>query len=401
MYKLIILDDDEMIRQGLKEFVPWDSMGFQVVDEFEDGTEAIEYLRSREVDVVFTDIEMNRVDGLEVARYIYEHKPETKVVILSGHRSFDYAKRAMVFNVQNYIVKPTNIDEVSRVFQDLKHKLDREQENKQKLKEEQDRYEQVFPLLQESFITDVLTGALTNADMIAYRASRAGLPASFITNGCCIVDVQVQEPSEDMLHKLRNLLTKQSRTLQYYPLFGRIEDLKVFVSLPQQANRSILIREVENFRLKVRALFGISLVANPGYCYRDLFALVERRRHGEADSAGEVQPSSSSQLIGRIQAYMTENYHQDLSLVSVADKVFLNPVYLSRLFKQHLGLNFSEYLTSIRIEKAKQLLQQGEYQIHEISEKTGYRNSKYFSRVFRQITDCSPSEYRRKHILVP
>jgi len=87
-YKLLIVDDEEIIRESLVNFVAWEAMGFEVVEKLEDGREAIEYILRMPVDVVLTDIKMTFVSGLELAKYIHEFNPGIKVVIISGYKDF-------------------------------------------------------------------------------------------------------------------------------------------------------------------------------------------------------------------------------------------------------------------------------------------------------------------------
>ena len=95
MYRLIIADDEKVILKGLRDYIDWKEMGFQVVETFEDGKEALEYIKSNLVDVVLSDIEMAEVSGLELARYISEQKTGHKVVIVSSYKEFEYARRCV------------------------------------------------------------------------------------------------------------------------------------------------------------------------------------------------------------------------------------------------------------------------------------------------------------------
>ena len=105
-YSLLIADDDDAIRNGMSNYIDWDSMGFYVAASFEDGKEMIEYLEKNHVDVVLTDIQMSENSGLDVARYIFEHHLNTKVIILSGYKEFEYARQAIAYNVEDYVVDP-------------------------------------------------------------------------------------------------------------------------------------------------------------------------------------------------------------------------------------------------------------------------------------------------------
>ncbi|WP_307604927.1 helix-turn-helix transcriptional regulator [Paenibacillus sp. V4I9] len=106
-------------------------------------------------------------------------------------------------------------------------------------------------------------------------------------------------------------------------------------------------------------------------------------------------------IVEAAQKYILSNYHRDLSLEEVANHVFLNHIYFSRIFKQALGINYIDYLTQLRIQKAIELLESRQYKIHEITEKVGYLNSKYFTRLFKQTTGVSPKDYIRQQSLLP
>ena len=99
--------------------------------------------------------------------------------------------------------------------------------------------------------------------------------------------------------------------------------------------------------------------------------------------------------------YINENYSLDFSLEDVADKVYLSAVYLSRLFKKMAGENFVDYLIRVRMNKAMELLQQPRFKAYEICEMVGYKNSRYFSRLFKQFTGFTPSEYRNNMLKEP
>jgi len=123
MYDLIIIDDENIIRKGLEELIDWKSIGFRIVATFEDGKEAIEFLKNHHVDVVLTDIRMAEVSGLDVAKYVHDHKPGTKTVIISGYKEFEYAKKAIDYGVEYFLLKPTKFNEFYHTFSELKKSL--------------------------------------------------------------------------------------------------------------------------------------------------------------------------------------------------------------------------------------------------------------------------------------
>ncbi len=123
MFSIAIADDESAIRNGLERHIDWANMGFSVAGTFEDGRELIDYLERDSVDVVLTDIRMSSVSGLEVARYVRENHPATRVVIVSAHRDFDYAREAMQHGVKHYLLKPTLPEEIKETFGALRREL--------------------------------------------------------------------------------------------------------------------------------------------------------------------------------------------------------------------------------------------------------------------------------------
>ncbi len=124
MYRLIIVDDEFEIRNGLSRYFPWDSVGFEVAATFEDGKAALDYIQDHPVDVVLTDIEMPKMTGIELAREIYQQELPIKVIFLSAYRKFEYARDAISYKVIHYITKPTVHSEIHEVFCSVRKELD-------------------------------------------------------------------------------------------------------------------------------------------------------------------------------------------------------------------------------------------------------------------------------------
>ena len=104
----------------------------------------------------------------------------------------------------------------------------------------------------------------------------------------------------------------------------------------------------------------------------------------------------SSRLISEIKKYIQDNITSDLSLNSIASNFFLNKYYFSHLFKKETGMNFIDYVTSLRIEKAKEMLKDVSIKVYEVAEKIGYADQRYFSQLFKKYTGFTPRAYREK-----
>nr|WP_304220060.1 response regulator transcription factor [Fredinandcohnia onubensis] len=135
--KLLVVDDEPIISQGLRFTIPWDSYGVEVIGEASNGKEASEILAHEQVDIVLTDVRMPEMDGIQLARYIHEQMPHIQVIIISGYDDFEYAREAMRFRVQDYLLKPVDIDELIMKVNELKEKIIHQRS--QKTKEEKKR----------------------------------------------------------------------------------------------------------------------------------------------------------------------------------------------------------------------------------------------------------------------
>ena len=108
--------------------------------------------------------------------------------------------------------------------------------------------------------------------------------------------------------------------------------------------------------------------------------------------------SEEKKLIRRVRAYIQDHYSEKITLTTAAEQVYISTAYLSRLFKQETGMNFTDYLTQVRIGEAKQQLKEESFSVQEIAQNTGFGNTQYFSRCFRKETGMTPTEYRNQSL---
>ncbi len=129
MYNLLIVDDEPEIRQALSNYIPWQEMGYTVTDTAKNGKQALDYIMDNKVDVVLCDVKMPIMNGVELAKEIYNQNIKTKVIFLSAYREFDFVKKALLYGVEDYIVKPTKYQELLDVFKNITNKLAKEFKN--------------------------------------------------------------------------------------------------------------------------------------------------------------------------------------------------------------------------------------------------------------------------------
>lgn len=124
MYNLLIVDDETIICKGLSKIINWREYGFNITGYACNGREAIEKIKSSEINLVVTDIRMPVMDGLELSRQIREHDPGIRIIIISGYGDFQYAKRAIEYGVKAYLLKPVIPDELQEQVIKIRHQLD-------------------------------------------------------------------------------------------------------------------------------------------------------------------------------------------------------------------------------------------------------------------------------------
>ena len=111
MINLLIADDEAIIRRGLRS-IPWEEIGVRAIADVGNGLDALELLQGELIDIVLTDIRMPEMDGLELARFIKEHALCTEVILLSGYSDFEYARKGIQYNVNEYLLKPSSPEEI-------------------------------------------------------------------------------------------------------------------------------------------------------------------------------------------------------------------------------------------------------------------------------------------------
>ncbi len=121
MIRVLIVDDEPFIRQGLKIIINWDEYGFEIADEAANGIEAVELLEKNQYDLVITDIKMPQMNGIELIKHIRKNiSQDLKIMVLSGYYEFEYAKQAIRYNVVEYILKPIQKEELIRTLLEFK-----------------------------------------------------------------------------------------------------------------------------------------------------------------------------------------------------------------------------------------------------------------------------------------
>ena len=162
MYSVLMVDDEEDVVRAMQKKIDWESIGFRIM------IEALDLAEQEAPDVVLTDIKMPYMDGLELAHNLKIMYPAVRILIFSGFDEFEYAKEAIRLEVEEYILKPVDADELRRIFTKIKESLDREMDEKRNVQKLRDYYMESLPLLQENFYSSLVEGNVSEADLTRF-----------------------------------------------------------------------------------------------------------------------------------------------------------------------------------------------------------------------------------------
>lgn len=165
MLKVFLVEDETVIREGLRDNIEWEEFGYKFVGEAADGEMALPLIRKTKPDVLITDIKMPFMDGLSLSKIVSSELPDTKIIIISGYDDFEYARQAIELGVEQYLLKPITRMNLKKVLADLREKI--EQSNSAKdyqlqYSKEMHEYEQFE---RRRFFEDLLSGKMQVKDI--------------------------------------------------------------------------------------------------------------------------------------------------------------------------------------------------------------------------------------------
>lgn len=353
-YKVIIADDEWVNRKGLVESVDWDKLGFRVVADVMDGQDVIDYVQENEVDVIFTDVQMCKVSGLEVARWARMHMPHVKVVIISGYREFEYLKEAMDLKVCDYVLKPINPTEVEATFLKVREELEQRQVKKA------DDMGMLFGYQEDEACINTLEAEKILLECVV-SGNTVNMADTYIGWKRAICKVQSEYVSFLVLHIIEQV-------------FQRLE--KERISLETGYDKNTIFREI-------RSLQGVLLIERTGEILEKIAVQIERKKS-----------TASKEVVERAKQYISLHLAEDIGVEQIAAHVYVNRSYLYKEFINHVGVSVMDYIIQRRMEKAIELIRQAKFSTREVAEMVGYADVKYFQRCFKKYSGYTVKEYR-------
>jgi two-component system response regulator YesN len=175
MYNVMIVDDEPVIRKGLRCFIDWGALQCEVLCEASNGMEAVDMLSHHDIDIMVTDIRMPGMDGLALAEYVHRNQPQTKVIILTAFADFSYAQTAIQYEVVDFVVKTNPTEKIPGAIEKAARILEKEREQKQKLIQLESRINDNLSEISEKFLKEAVDGLISDEASLLSRSRELGL----------------------------------------------------------------------------------------------------------------------------------------------------------------------------------------------------------------------------------
>jgi two-component system response regulator YesN len=264
LYSFVLVDDEPEIREGIRDTIPWEELGFSFAGACANGFEALELAERIQPDAALTDINMPFLDGLAFAERLALVSPDTKILIISGYDDFEYARRAVQLRVYDYIVKPVTPGELRAVLEKLRATLDQERAERLNLERIKRQVSESIPLLRERFLARLVEGKLDRGyikERLAYFG--LSLPAAGAAYQCLALDFVRRREGEhfdiDLLTQ-RNML-EQSLSREGSPprLLFQDRDDRLILIIPGPDKAPLYREGLKTAELICRDLQSIGL----------------------------------------------------------------------------------------------------------------------------------------------
>lgn len=395
MYKVLIADDEEIIRRGIAYFLKKDPE-IEVAGQAEDGELALELAQKVHPDLLFVDINMPFLNGLEFIEKLKEVQPDALIIVITGYDDFRYAQKALRLGVFDYLLKPLMEDTFYGALHKAKEQLGSRKKDAQYLEWARALVEKNRPALIAEFLDNWLDGRFTGAEA-RERVAVLGMeiPTQF---GVTLVHLEDKDNTE--------IGGEWDEDLLFYAAENMAEEV-FFPLRPVSACRSpagelVLISagepgaEWEAAGQQLKSLLqqhlpvDVLLTQRAGAAFEALPSAYE----GAAEELRALL--ETPQLVRDVKKYIEENFaREEFSLTEAAEYTHVSPQHLSRVFRQSTGITFMDYITRVRIRRAIELLGSDDRKMYEIAEMVGYSSQHYFSSAFKKVLGVSPMEYRK------
>ncbi|MDQ1914788.1 response regulator [Paenibacillus sp. GD4] len=380
MLKVMVVDDEFLVRLGIKSLIDWEQHQFHFIGDAQDGLEALNLLEKQQVDIILTDIVMPRMNGIELIERVKSEYPETHIVVLSSHNDYEYVRKAMKLGVDDYILKASlTPEELLQMLLEVSAKIADQRSASGFSHAAAASYGTLQQMPQYPFEDQPAILLLVRPD--TRLSSDLTKDSLKLLN---LIEIQLKRKEGGFLYSV-----KQDEIVILLPVVddserSKEEALAFGQEVAAAAKRYIDLPVV----VGISGDFQGEEQLEPAYAQAE-----ESLLQAMSDSKDKIYREDIQQLM----SFIHEHYTEELSLKRAAEMIRMSENYVSYLFKKETGFGLSEYLNQVRIRKAEELLLETRLPIYFIAEQVGYENINYFGRIFKKLKGESPQQFRSKY----
>ncbi len=414
MTKVFLVDDEIVIREGIRNSFPWMGTDYQLVGEAPDGEIALPMIRDTKPDILITDIRMPFMDGLELCRVVRRQMPWIGIVILSGYDEFEYARQAIQLGVKEYMLKPITSEELRQVLDKVGADMKTERMNRERSENLRARMEHSDQFVKEKLLSTLYSEDAAESDAVDVVNQLRGMGVLLTASRYAVIDAAF-EPAAKGLEALIELAESSGGIAH---VTGSRAGARVLVLGDSDSDAeeraydfaASSVTELErNGCSNIRIGIGETVDAPSGILRSMKSARHIRHVLGDQESEtalvvgfrdfGEAGDGGSAHAVAaRAKLYISQHFtDSNLMLQDVSRAVGMSGSRFSTVFAQESGKTFTEYLTGLRLAKARELLTETDRKSSQIALDAGYNDAHYFSYLFKKNTGMTPGEYRAQN----
>ncbi|MBE5040911.1 response regulator transcription factor [Ructibacterium gallinarum] len=400
IYKAILIDDEIFALDLLKKIKLWDQYGIEITACFKSAEEAMTVIDKMKPDIIFCDIQMEKMSGIDFAKYCYENYPHTTFVLMSAYTDFHYAQQAIKYGVTDYITKPITRTKLEECIKGIISKHDNK--STQTL-ESYDRnfidYTKKHFFLQK-LISDIRNGMIMSLNDVDKIIESSELSSDLLKSFSMSFKIHINNYSAYMEHiwkygnsrlysAISNIMTKISTDI-YIIIVSMQQETIECVLISNSVKMDTYLDEIKNLCFSILKLEIEYIEKNKVMQFEEIIKSYfpvtadERRK----------------QLINKTLAMIDQEYaNPDFDLDYVLKKTFVSKSYFCKIFKIETGITFTHMLNNIRLEHSIPYLLDCKNKISSIYEFVGFSSNRYYYKLFTEKYGITPAEYRNQHIM--
>ena len=359
-YKVVIIDDEPWTREVIKQLADWEALELTVAGEASDGEYGLELIRLTSPDIILTDVKMPHLNGIDLIDILRKENNDTPVIFISGYDDYNYIRSALKLSAVDYLLKPIKQEELNHQLSNCVRLLAGRKEDKEDIGNPEPGFLDAIWASRFYALRDNLLSSLNSSDR------------NIIKQKCDEIYQLISKNEEETL-------SKSNLVCIYYTLMNTLENFIL--------SRDFVPKEIFQNN-------HISFVFSRDCSPKEMMDFVQKLYCLASERIQEHNRNRNRLDISRIKKYMEEHYTEGITLELTATAYYVSKEYLSKTFKAATGKGFLEYLTELRMERARELILDYKVPLKEVGEMVGYLDQAHFYKTFKKYFGKTPGEIR-------